>query len=206
MRKVLITVLGLAGYIVDQNKLRDKCLYNYKECGIEEKEYYNVLPLLIDCYKNYEIIPIFTELAKKAQSEVLKAEGKKEYIKIFEHPLARFVEEENKIDSYDKLLKKIDEILDSFNNEDFVIIDISHGLRHMPLLMIIDAIIQNIKEPNKIKKILFGKEIQRNKKYEIVDLSDYLDLSLFIMLLSTFTKNYTLVKNINFRYSSSALN
>jgi CRISPR-associated DxTHG motif protein len=199
MKKAIITVLGLAGYNVNQKKLAQKCQYFFKECGVEGKEYYNVLPLLIDCYKGYEIIPLYTLLAKEAQSEVLKAEGKEEFLKIFDHPLAKFVEDENKLDSYDTLLKKIDSILDAFNDEDEVIVDITHGLRHMPLLMIIDAIVQNIKNPGKIKKIIFAKEIERNKKYEVIDLSEYLDLAMVVMLLNTFTRNYTLAGNIKFK-------
>jgi len=65
-----------------------------------------------------------------------------------------------------------------------VIVDVTHGFRYLPILMIIDLIIQNIKQENKIKSILFAKELVKPLKennfigeYDIIDLRQYLGLA-----------------------------
>ena len=51
-----------------------------------------------------------------------------------------------------------------------IIIDVSHGFRHLPILMIIDSVIANFDERDRIEKIIFTKQIEENERYEIIDL------------------------------------
>jgi hypothetical protein len=57
--------------------------------------------------------------------------------------------------------------------------------------MVVDMLIENIKDPGKIRHILFAKEIERSRRYEIVDLREYLTLANISYALASFTKNYT---------------
>ncbi|HET54008.1 MAG TPA: CRISPR-associated DxTHG motif protein, partial [Ignavibacteria bacterium] len=79
--------------------------------------------------------------------------------------------------------------------------DLTHGFRHIPILAIIDLVIQNFKKTNKIEKILFAKEIIKHTKksqgeYEIVDLKGYLDIANISFVLSSFENNYTISNHI----------
>ena len=198
MKKALITVVGLAGFNNFTKEVFDPVSYIFKEKGIEAKKY-NMLEFMIDEYGDkYEIIPLFTKEAKNAQKSVFEKAGKPEYVKIFKHPLAKEIDSENIENSYDVILKKIDEILDFFSDEDEIIIDITHGFRHLPILMIIDAIIHKLKDPSKIKKIYFAKELERNRKYEIVDITEYLELTLFVIMINLFLDNFTIADNFKF--------
>ena len=62
--------------------------------------------------------------------------------------------------------------------------------------MIVYLIIQNFQDTQKIKKILFAKEILAFKEYEIIDLKEYLDLANISFVLTTFEKNYTVASHI----------
>jgi CRISPR-associated DxTHG motif protein len=199
MRRAVISVIGLAGYDRNNQKVRDKVKYSFKEKGIDGY-FHNMLEVMIEAYgKDYEFIPIYTKEAKEAQREVLKAAKKEEfYEKIFNNPLGKEIEAENKENSYDLMLEKIDEIMSSFNDKDEIIIDITHGLRHLPILMLIEAIIHKIENPNKIKKIFFGKEIKEHKEYEVIDITEYLELTIFVLMLKSFEKNYTIVESFEF--------
>jgi CRISPR-associated DxTHG motif protein len=102
---------------------------------------------------------------------------------------------------FEKVLMQINSIL---NQYDEIIVDVSHGFRHLPILMTIDLIMQNIKNNKKIDKILFAQEeIKPDKfkkiegKYKIVDLKDYLDLSNLAFIITNFKDNYTISSNIN---------
>jgi len=204
MKKALITILGTIGGRFDQDKkeyvfVRDtnKSYYSSDLLNLKDKKYTNMLPLLIDVYsEEYEIIPIYTKDAAKIQKLVLsELENKKEFLNIFDNGV--FIKNEN---DFNEVFEAIDKKLDEYEE---VIVDVTHGFRHLPILMIIDLIIQNIKQENKITSILFAKEIvkpiKENNfigKYEIIDLKEYLDLANITYALSTFTKNYTISSTI----------
>ena len=107
------------------------------------------------------------------------------------------IEDEN---DFNKIFELIDKKISEY---DRVIVDVTHGFRHLPLLMLIDLLVQNIKNPDKIEHILFAKELVKPApdndfvgKYEIIDLRKYLDLASITYALSTFTKNYTISSTI----------
>ena len=195
MSKAVVTILGLAGYDGNTKSLKEHATYIYN--GVE-KRHYNILPLLIEEFgEEYEIVPFYTEKSKEANKNILEAEGKEEWAeRLFDNPHAQNIELANVQNDFDLLLQKIDETMEAYEE---VILDISHGWRHLPLLAFIDAMMQNIRSPQKIRAILFAKEIENQKRYEIVDLRSYLDLAMLTLLLNEFVKNYTILNNITFQ-------
>ncbi len=181
-KKAIITILGTIG----AGDKHTKANY-YFEGEEKEVEYFNTFPLLIDKYsKEYEIVPIYTQIAKDIN------------IKVLEKSDISFDKFDNKfLINDEKDFQQIFSIINTaINSFDELIIDVSHGFRHLPILMIVDLIIQNFQDTSKIQKILFAKEIEQFKKYEIIDLKEYLDLSNIAFVLTTFEKNYTVANHI----------
>ena len=77
-----------------------------------------------------------------------------------------------------------------------IIIDVSHGFRHLPILMIIDSVIANFDERDRIEKIIFTKQIEENERYEIIDLRKYLDIANLAFILTAFKDNYTVITHV----------
>jgi len=197
-QKAVLTILGIqnATWISKEksNVENDKYKANYYFEGEKTvKKYYNTLSLLIDRYSSeYKIIPIYTKDAKYFNKDILSIEGKQCE---FNDQISLIKENE-----YFEIFQKIDMLVDKY---DEIIVDLTHGFRHIPILAIIDLVIQNFKKTNKIEKILFAKEIvkpDRNNdiegKYEIVDLKEYLDIANISFVLSSFENNYTISNHI----------
>ena len=199
--KAVITILGLISStkknLEDNSVIKkteeDKALYLVED-GLKKflippkKQYTNMFPLLVDTFSTYKIIGIATKSSEEIQKKVIEFEGLKE-----ENIEYRQIDEK---EDYHTTFATINQIL---NDYDEVIVDLSHGFRHLPLLTIISLIIQNIKNTQKIKAILFAQEIEKDKKYKIVDLIEYLDISTLSYALSSFNQNYTLVNAQNLR-------
>ena len=187
--RAIITILGKAGE--QDNHTKAKYYFEWKK--EVQKEYFNTFPLLIENFsKSYEIVPIFTKDAKSANIKVLKKENL-EFNTFNDNCLI----EDDK--DFKNIFKIINETLSSYEE---VIVDVSHGFRHLPILMIVDLIIQNFQDTQKIKKILFAKEIEAFKEYEIIDLKEYLELANISFVLTTFEKNYTVASHIkSIKYS-----
>jgi len=193
MKKAVVTILGTVGGYCDK-KNNKKGVYSPKEKAvylseIEElpkTESINSFPILIEVYaKEYEIIPIYTSCARDIQEEVLNQEG----LKFKFDPLYEIQDDMD----FDTVFGKIDDVISRY---DKVIIDVSHGYRHLPILMIINAVMHNIEAIDKIEKILFAKEVEQYKVYEFIDLKRYLDLANISYALSTFDRNYTVANNV----------
>lgn len=182
-KKAVITILGLIG----EYDNHQKATYYFEEKKEEKKEYFNTFPLLIEKFSNdYKIVPLHTKEAKSVNEKVLQKS---------DITFANF-EEKYFIDD-DKNFTKLFNIINSAIEEyDELIIDVSHGFRHLPILMVVDLIIQNFQDTSKIKQIFFAKEIVQYKEYEIIDLKEYLDLANISFVLTTFEKNYTVASHI----------
>ena len=181
--KAIITILGKAGEL--DNHTKAKYYFEWKK--EVQKEYFNTFPLLIENFsKRYEIVPIYTKDAQNANIKVLKKENL-EFNSFNSNCLIRDDKD------FKNIFKIINETIASYEE---VIVDVSHGFRHLPILMIVDLIIQNFQDTQKIKKILFAKEIQVFKEYEIIDLKEYLELANISFVLTTFEKNYTVASHI----------
>ncbi|MCT7469517.1 TM1812 family CRISPR-associated protein [Aliarcobacter cryaerophilus] len=187
--KAIITILGKAGEL--DNHTKAKYYFEWKK--EVQKEYFNTFPLLIENFsKRYEIVPIYTKDAQNANIKVLKKENL-EFNSFNSNCLIRDDKD------FKNIFKIINETIASYEE---VIVDVSHGFRHLPILMIVDLIIQNFQDTQKIKKILFAKEIQAFKEYEIIDLKEYLELANISFVLTTFEKNYTVASHIkSIKYS-----
>jgi len=198
MKKAVITILGIQSPKYDdkgQARVKDpnhKAKYYFEDNLKDISNYYNTLPLLIDKYSNeYEIVPIYTQEAKIFNSELLRYE---KYDFSFNDTIGLIKNEKEYFDIFT--------IIDNcMNNYDRVIVDLTHGFRHLPILTIIDIVIQNFKSNKKIEKILFAKEIVKHTpvqkgEYEIVDLKEYLDIANISYVLSSFEKNYTISNHI----------
>lgn len=181
--KAIITILGKAGEL--DNHTKAKYYFEWKK--EVQKEYFNTFPLLIENFsKRYEIVPIYTKDAQNANIKVLKKENLE-----FNSFNSNCLIHDDK--DFKNIFKIINETIASYEE---VIVDVSHGFRHLPILMIVDLIIQNFQDTQKIKKILFAKEIQAFKEYEIIDLKEYLELANISFILTTFEKNYTVASHI----------
>ena len=181
--KAIITILGKAGELDTHTKAK----YYFEWKKEVQKEYFNTFPLLIENFsKSYEIVPIYTKDAQNANIKVLKKENLE-----FNSFNSNCLIHDDK--DFKNIFKIINETIASYQE---VIVDVSHGFRHLPILMIVDLIIQNFQDTQKIKKILFAKEIQAFKEYEIIDLKEYLELANISFVLTTFEKNYTVASHI----------
>jgi len=196
-KKAVITILGTIMY--DDN---NNAKYYYDEHlgdlmpKLNKDRYANMLPLLLENFDGYDIVSIYTEVSLQKQQEVI---GHYE----IDYDIAKnglFIASDSDKDKagYKYFLNALNEAIDEYDN---VIMDMTHGFRHLPILSMIDLIMQNIKDPNKIEHILFAKEISPRKEYEIIDLLEYLELANLSYALSSFAKNYTISGNFGFRNS-----
>jgi len=200
-RKAVVTILGIQGgyvsdkkaHLTDSKHIARYYFENDKED--REKEYFNTLPLLIEKYSNeYEIIPICT-----TDSKIF---NKKVFDTLYSTLKSKFSYKEQYSIQDEKDFKEVFKLFNNILEEfDEIIIDVTHGFRHLPLLMLIDLMIINFKDTAKIEKILFAKEeIKHNPKqqglYEIIDLKEYLELANISFILTTFNKNYTVANHI----------
>jgi len=216
MKKAVITILGTIGGRFNQQKKefvfekKTEKSYYYstdKIINIKKDKYINTLPLLIDNF-DCDIIPIFTKDAKKIQIDVLKElEGmeNKEYLFKDEY----LIDDEQNFEKVFNIVHKI------INNPEYdsLIIDVTHGFRHLPLLMLIDLMIVHFQNTSKIEKILFAKEEEKPTKengfigkYNFIDLKEYLDLANISFILTTFDKNYTVANHIKSKKYKNLIN
>lgn len=183
MKKAVITILGMQGGDVNHKKAE----YYFESNRTDQNEYYNTLPLLIEKYSNkYNIVTIYTKEAKQANEIVLEKSG----VSNIEFHEKNLIKDDK---NFNDIFKIIDEAIEEY---DEIIVDVSHGFRHLPILMTVDLIIQNFQNTNKVKKILFAKEIEKFKLYEMMDLKEYLDLANISFILTSFEKNYTVANHI----------
>jgi len=196
MKKAIITILGT---IMPPREGQEKAKYYFSEdlnekFSLQKERYTNMLPLLLDNFQEYgDIKSIYTNLSKKNQNKVLDYEKLEYNIEKNGRFISENIDDEEA--NYSYFLDKYNELIEEY---DKVIIDVSHGFRHFPILAVINLIIQNIKNPEKIEYIFFAKEVEQFKKYEVIDLKEYLELANLSFMLSSFNQNYTVSNNIKF--------
>jgi len=197
MKRAVITILGMIG-VPREGQSRAEYLFSneLKESfSLKKDRYCNMLPLLVDNFQNeYAIETVYTKDALKMQKSVLEYEEIE--FNIEENGFYVSDKEGDKEAQYSYFLEQYNSVIEQY---DSVIIDVSHGFRHMPILATVDMILQNIQDPKKIEYIFFAKEVERFKKYEVVDLKEYLELANLSFLLSSFNQNYTVSSNVRFK-------
>jgi len=197
MKRAVITILGL---IKPPREGQKKAQYYFSDelkekFSLKKDRYTNMLPLLVDNLQSYgEVQSIYTNSSKNTQKSVLKYEDIEYDIEKNGLFISEYVGDVEA--NYSYFLEKYNELIEKY---DRVIIDVSHGFRHFPILATVNMIMQNIKNTKKIEYIFFAKEIEQYKKYEIIDLKEYLELANLSFMLSTFNQNYTVSSNIRFK-------
>jgi CRISPR-associated DxTHG motif protein len=193
----IITICGLIGgrydkeaktYVLNPNKAHYET--NIESISLQSGDFINMLPLLVQSYPNDTIIALATKDAKAVQKNVLSHTNTPDNVVTFIDIV------EQKQNEYNAYFAMVNDILDE---HDEIIVDLSHGFRHLPILTIIALILQNIQSPQKIKHILFAQEIEQQKRYAIIDLLDYLELANFTTMLSMFNQNYTISNHLQFK-------
>jgi len=209
-RKAVVTILGMIGHtkpdtICENGKIKkvfveiaenDRPKYYFSDTlsdfsdRLTKEKYINTLHLLIDAFKDRDIIPITTKQAKAIQQRTL------EFLKLDTSCLENnvHIDESN----YEEIFQKISELLQKNEYESFII-DLTHGFRHLPILMIVNLIIASIRDIDKIEHIFFAKEITSYYEYEIIDLIDYIGLAKLSFVLENFNYNYTVGNKLIFK-------
>jgi len=185
-KKAVITILGLSDFEAEYSSTVDAI-------KLKTSHYLNMFDLLCqNIPEEYEVVPFYTKEAEEKQKRTF--EKYEDKIRKYDDDCS--IDENN----FESILKQFNNIIDKY---DKVIIDVTNGLRHIPILVTINMIMQNIKQVDKIENIIFGKmkedsRITRNKfsVYEIIDLKEYLDLANLSYILTNFKDNYTISSNI----------
>lgn len=206
MSKAIVTILGLIGHtkflkgVEVDKEISDFARYYYDTTlsetlpPLQKTHYINMLPLILENFDGYEKVCIYTQTSLSKQTELLEHYGIGFDIKKNGFFVSEKAKEKEAAFSY--ILNGINQKIDEY---DSVILDLTHGHRHIPILSIINLIMQNIQHPQKIEYILFAKEIKWQKEYEIIDLRDYLELANLSYMLSTFRQNYTVSSSFAFK-------
>lgn len=183
-KRAVITILGMIGP-------ESEAKYYFEGQKEKQEEFANMLPLLIDRFADkYKIIPIYTEAAKGVNQEVLKQKGLSD--KVCFDP-QYFLQDDK---DFKAIFNCIDTALRSYES---VIVDVSHGFRHLPILMTVDLIIHNFQDTKKVEQILFAKMTNDKNLYEIIDLKEYLEIANISFVLTSFEKNFTVASHIESR-------
>lgn len=209
-KKAVVSLLGMISnskpdYISVDGKVKqvfvdiaeeNRAIYRFSDNLVEfskdlkKERYINTLPLLVDVFDDRKIIPIATEKAKSVQMKTLDFLG-------LDNTILNNTIIVNEAD-YEGTFQQISELLKNDEYESFII-DLTHGFRHLPILMIVNLIIASIKDIDKVEHIFFAKEIVNAKEYEIIDLLDYIGLAKLSFVLQNFSTNYTVGNHVSFR-------
>jgi CRISPR-associated DxTHG motif protein len=209
-KKAVVTLLGMIGhtklgYISKDGEVqkrftnitpKDRAKYYFSEklkkfsTDLKQERYINTFPLLIDIFEDRDIIPIATQKARNVQEKTLS------FLKLDKTSLENTVIIDET--DYEGTFQQISELLENDGYESFII-DLTHGFRHLPILMIVNLIISSIKDIDKIEHIFFAKEIINAKEYEIIDLLDYIGLAKLSFVLENFNTNYTVGNKLVFK-------
>ena len=183
--RCIITILGLASSANARYFCNDAEILTLLP-NLKENSAINTFALLNLC-QGYDIIPLYTTDSKAAN---LKALSQTNSANCDAFAKARQIGD---VGDFAEILAIINDIMQGY---DEVIVDVSHGFRHLPMLVLTQLIITNLQNSHKIRAILFAKELQKGKNYEIINLKEYLDLANISYLLSTFDDNYTVANHI----------
>ncbi|MCV3405149.1 CRISPR-associated protein [Campylobacter lari] len=177
----IINFLGLSGELkVNYGRLEE---LNLNETN---NKYFNTTQLLLEHFHSKATFSfIGTKESIQKQHELLK-----EY-----NYSINILEYSKKINEHEPSLifNTILEIIKEHQN-DYIILDITHGFRTLPLIASFGSIFGKINYTNKIK-IIFAQENIKGKQYDFISLDRYLDISVLAVSLDTFSKTLNLIKN-----------
>jgi CRISPR-associated dxthg motif protein len=193
----VITILGI------QNIKTEDCARYYftGESADKSQEFLNTLPLLADKFGAENIVPIYTAAAREFNEAVMAHYAD---FQINFNDSYKIVDEKNFEALFEIFERVIDDLVKS--GVDKIIFDVTHGFRHLPLLALVDLLIQNFSNVSQIDQILFAKETEKTKLYEIIDLRQYLDIANIAFIIAAFSQNYTLAQHIKAKKFESLVN
>lgn len=185
---MIISILGTSGATIDHDrclphKVTDPALYDLSLFGKEAQSYQNATQFLLQNFDD-RFVFIGTACAITFQKALLASdlEGKD----------VTFTEvSENDLDEI------FEEIYAFLEDQDNIILDVTHGFRHQPIMAIFASTLSQFLE-RKALRIIFAKEEERFKKYKYVYLDDYIEITQISLLLSGFirTLNFIPIKQM----------
>jgi CRISPR-associated DxTHG motif protein len=149
-------------------------------------EYHSMYPLFAkEFFKDSKLILVGNEKAVDTQRDIGR------YYQLpkssFDH--IELIENENDYKSVFQLLNTI--IQRESKEFGKIIVDLTHGYRHIPILAMISIITQNLNYRS-VKNILFAK--QQKDEFEIIDLIEYIDIANINYSLQSFRVSYSLLE------------
>ena len=190
-KTAVITILGIQGKKEDIKTKGCARYYFTSESADNSQEFFNTLPLLADKFGAENIVPIYTAEAREFNEAVIAHYAD---FQINFNDDYKIVDEKNFEALFEIFERAIDDLVKSGVGK--IIFDVTHGFRHLPLLALVDLLIQNFSNVSQIDQILFAKEIEKFKLYEIIDLRQYLDIANIAFVIAAFSQNYTLAQHI----------
>ena len=190
-KTAVITILGIQGQ-KDNIKTKGCAKYYFAgESPDNSQEFFNTLPLLADKFGAENIVPIYTADAREFNEEVIA-----HYVnfRINFNDSYKITDEKNFEAIFEIFERAVDDLVKCGVGK--IVFDVTHGFRHLPLLALVDLLIQNFSNVSQIDQILFAKEIEKSKLYEIIDLRQYLDIANIAFVITAFSQNYTLAQHI----------
>ena len=200
-KTAVITILGIQGQ-KDNIKTKGCAKYYFAgESPDNSQEFFNTLPLLADKFGAENIVPIYTADAREFNEEVVA-----HYVnfKINFNDSYKITDEKNFEAIFEIFERAVDDLVKGGIGK--IVFDVTHGFRHLPLLALVDLLIQNFSNVSQIDQILFAKEIEKSKLYEIIDLRQYLDIANIAFVIAAFSQNYTLAQHIKTKKFESLVN
>ena len=200
-KTAVITILGIQGKKEDIKTKGCARYYFTSESADNSQEFFNTLPLLADKFGAENIVPIYTAEAREFNEAVMAHYAN---FQINFNDDYKIVDEKNFEALFEIFERAIDDLVKSGVGK--IIFDVTHGFRHLPLLALVDLLIQNFSNVSQIDQILFAKEIEKFKLYEIIDLRQYLDIANIAFVIAAFSQNYTLAQHIKTKKFESLVN
>lgn len=191
---MIISILGTSGAVFDKgNCLGSRDSENHLQCrfaeydlslfGFENKSYKNSTHFLLDHFDK-KFIFIGTKCAIKFQKDILEEALRGKDVSF----------EEVEDNDLDEIFEKIYTLLDE---QEEVLLDITHGFRHQPIMAIFASTLSQFLEKKSLK-IIFAKEVKQFEKYQYIYLDDYIEITQISLLLTGFirTLNFIPIKNM----------
>jgi CRISPR-associated DxTHG motif protein len=180
---MIISILGVSGARKDNKtclptQLQDPALYDLSLFEKENQYYKNSTQFLLQNYDD-DFIFIGTECAITFQKELLKEELKNKNV-LFEK-----VSDNDLDDIFEKIYTHLED-------EDDIVLDITHGFRHQPIMAIFASTLSQFLERKNLK-IIFAKEEKMFKEYRYVYLDEYIQITQISFLLSGFIKTLNFI-------------
>jgi CRISPR-associated DxTHG motif protein len=186
---MIISILGTSGAFKNRDSCTPVCdedgviqfqsaKYNSEIFGLKSQSYKNATEFLL---KNFDdkFVFIGTACAVEFQKIILadSLEGKDvEYIEVED-------------DSLDDIFEKILELL---QHNSSIMLDITHGFRHQPIMAIFASTLSQFLERRELK-IVFAKEVEMFKEYSYIYLDEYIEITQISLLLTGFIRTLNFI-------------